>query len=396
METGSQSSSADLSDDLIMEILTLLPPESIVRFRCVSKSWCDLIDLNFLKLLVTKKEPVNHQDYSVELKSLIESDEDAVDYMYPFQNPCGDGSIEIVGSCNGLICACHAGCVFYVWNPYTAEYKVILSMESPLGFLTKDSNRRMGYGCSDTNIGYGFGYDSKSCSYKFVSIFSEPDTDLSEVQMYRLGSGLWKSFDSCIAYQFSREEPGVFLDGALHWLVSSHMGNDESQPRVLISMDMEDGVFKEIAQPEHMDDFDYTFVGGLRGCLCLLCSVSNAKFEIWQMKDYGVGESWSKVFKTDYPELMTMGIRSFRYIRRLVSLRNGEIFFEACDQHGVVDVVRTHLDEKERCQNSGGGYKYMKNILQMEAYVASLVSVKSGTFVGDELKNYPRRLRRPG
>ncbi|XP_026415813.1 F-box protein At3g07870-like [Papaver somniferum] len=156
---------------------------------------------------------------------------------------------------------------------------------------------------------------------------------------------------------------------------------------------MEDGVFKEISQPEEIKDFSYRFVDVLRGYLCLLCSVSDTKFEIWEMKDYGVRESWSKVFKIDQQQLTTtMGIRLCKYIRRVVSLKDGEILLEMIvkdGRHGwyceSVNVVKIHLDETKRSQNRRG-YEYMKNIFQMEAYTESLVSVNSGTFVWKEQK----------
>lgn len=40
---GSRSSSISLNDDLLIEILSRLPPKSLIRFMCVSKSWSNLI-----------------------------------------------------------------------------------------------------------------------------------------------------------------------------------------------------------------------------------------------------------------------------------------------------------------------------------------------------------------
>ncbi|XP_026439722.1 F-box/kelch-repeat protein At3g06240-like [Papaver somniferum] len=185
---------------------------------------------------------------------------------------------------------------FYVWNPFTGEYKVILR--------TRDD------GCSrKCIIVTGFGYDPRTCDYKFVRIFHRPDSDVSEVEMYNLGSDSWKAYNSCINYEFSRGETWVFLKGALHWLAYSHISNKYGQLS-LVSIDLEDGVFKEIPLPKHKDDFDYIFVDVFRGCLCLLCSVSEVNFEIWEMKDYRVRESWSKVFKTCWQQRMIKGIRS--------------------------------------------------------------------------------------
>ncbi|XP_026458001.1 F-box/kelch-repeat protein At3g23880-like [Papaver somniferum] len=226
---------------------------------------------------------------TVESKPLI-SNEDVVKVMYPFEGKPshrgGDG-ITIVGSCNGLICASHARYIFYVWNPCTGEYKVI---RSPFGFQ---------------NRSFGFGYDSQTCDYKFVSVYCHPDRDVSEVEIYSLGSDSWENYHLCNPYIISGKH-GVFLNGAVH-------------------------------------------------------CVPDTKFEIWEMKDYGVRESWSKVLQISQQELMptvTMGIGSCQYIRRVESLKDGEILLEIMVKDGRphqyrkrVDVVKIHLGETKRRQN---------------------------------------------
>ncbi|XP_026443456.1 F-box/kelch-repeat protein At3g06240-like [Papaver somniferum] len=236
------------------------------------------------------------------------------------------------------------------------------------------------------DISYGFGYDSKSYDYKFVSIFSETDSyGCSAADIYTLRSDSWKKRCYGFPCKLSNGQPGVFLTGALHWFAKSCMNGK----RFILSFDLEEETSKELLLPaEHLDHFDYEFLDVLRGFLCLLCSVSNVKFEIWEMKDYGVRESWSKLFKIDQQQLMTMsiGIQSCHYIKRAVSLRNGEILLEIMakgQSYGKwrVDIVRIHLEEKKGCE-------YMKNIDQMEPYVESFVSLNSGTFVGNEEKDY--------
>lgn len=92
--------------------------------------------------------------HNVESKSWLSS-EDAVKIVHQFNKLCGAGGIQIVGSCNSLVSANHAGHTF--GNPCTAECK---EMRSPFGFLTKY---------------FGFDYDSKTCDYKFVSIYCQPN-----------------------------------------------------------------------------------------------------------------------------------------------------------------------------------------------------------------------------
>lgn len=44
------TSTADLTDDLIIEILSLLPVKSVCRFKCVSRLWYHLISQHRKKL----------------------------------------------------------------------------------------------------------------------------------------------------------------------------------------------------------------------------------------------------------------------------------------------------------------------------------------------------------
>ncbi|XP_026444569.1 uncharacterized protein LOC113344898 [Papaver somniferum] len=91
---------------------------------------------------------------------------------------------------------------------------------------------------------FGFGYDSKTCDYKFVSVYCQPDVDgyedmdVSQVEIHTLGSDSWENYHSYNPYQIN-EKRGVFLNGAIHWSANLRTSL-EWQPRLLISMDMED------------------------------------------------------------------------------------------------------------------------------------------------------------
>ncbi|XP_026415812.1 F-box/kelch-repeat protein At3g06240-like [Papaver somniferum] len=184
-------------------------------------------------LLVTKRTTADYKlRYNVESKSLISS-EDAVKIKYPFEEKPrrGDDGIIIAGSCNGLICASHAGDIFYIWNPCTGENKVV---RPPSGFQHRS---------------FGFGYDSRTRDYKFVSVYCHPDRDVSQVEIYSLGSDTWENYRLYNPYIISVKH-GVFLNGAVHWLANLR---GEWRALSVIAMDMEDGEFKEIPPPKHMD-----------------------------------------------------------------------------------------------------------------------------------------------
>ncbi|XP_026390919.1 F-box/kelch-repeat protein At3g06240-like [Papaver somniferum] len=335
-----------------------------------------------LKLLTSRKYSV----LKYKMRSSLMSNDKVVNMKYPFNRK--KGVVQILGSCNGLICASREiNHIIYIWNPCTKEYKLILSPKKPVGF---QSNRSLE---STDHNAYGFGYDSQNSDYKFVSIFSKRNMDVSRVEIYSLGSDSWKTYESGIPYKLSRGDPGtgVFVNGALHWFAKSN----KSKSRVILCFDLEEEIFKEIPQPADvpMDGFDYRFVDVLRGRLCLLCSVSKVGFEIWEMKTYGVRKSWSKLFKTDLQLMMALDISSYHYIRSAVVLKDGEILlqirlhddktysdFKWQERSNVVGICWE--EEKGRHINIRK-YMYMKNLAQMVPRLESLVSVNTGTHVGD-------------
>ncbi|XP_026390903.1 putative F-box protein At3g16210 [Papaver somniferum] len=157
---------ANLAENLIIGTLLCLPVKSIARFRCVSKSWYDFLTHEFVnkkldhdirkgnfKLLTTRKE--RHLKYKIKMRSLM-SDK-VVKMRYPFNELLGD--IQILGSCNGLICAKRMNHIIYVWNPCSKEYKLIPPKKP-------QSNGPLA-GTDHIAYGFGpFGHDSKTSDYK--------------------------------------------------------------------------------------------------------------------------------------------------------------------------------------------------------------------------------------
>jgi hypothetical protein len=127
-----------LCDDLIAEILSLLRVKSLVRFRCVCKSWKTLIsDSTFVKLHLKRSSTLypqftlitEHTTYTSDgvefdlsvipcpIRRLIDNPSFtlSVDSYYMLKDK---GCLNVVGSCNGLIClAGHSG------NSFTGEYR---------------------------------------------------------------------------------------------------------------------------------------------------------------------------------------------------------------------------------------------------------------------------------
>ncbi|KAL2229776.1 F-box/kelch-repeat protein At3g06240-like [Sesamum indicum] len=92
--------------------------------------------------------------------------------------------------------------------------------------------------------------------------------------------------------------PGVFVDGAIHWLARSRK---PGSPSVIAAFSLAHEVFVEIPAPRGVDVHMFVFkkLLVLGGCLCLINARENDPMDVWTMKEYGLGESWTK-FSIDY------------------------------------------------------------------------------------------------
>lgn len=135
-----------------------------------------------------------------------------------------------------------------------------------------------------------------------------PFTDLSinTIQVYTLGSKCWKTIQSTEGCMFSgplnKSIHGVLINGALHWSGATTTTQGSFSEAIVcfdINSERPGGVPlpKEIIKPlQHSDA--YREVGMLGVCLCIMFSLEGIRTDVWVMQDYGVRESWAKVFTT--------------------------------------------------------------------------------------------------
>ncbi|GKV45189.1 hypothetical protein SLEP1_g52300 [Rubroshorea leprosula] len=218
---------AAMSMDLVIDILLRLPVKSLLRFRCVSTSFCSEIDsADFVnthvnrsiqsrtgqKLIVSGSSSCNGPTdfYAADF-------EDDLKAAFLLNNPLKSqhGSNMVCGSCNGLILLGmlsnsrfrrteHA-----IWNPFTRRYKKVPIC--PVQTLP-------GY-CWYFNI--GLGYDSAHDDYKIImiSLVVESNHFSYPVWLFSLKSSSWRrSQDFLLELRNgSREIAGRFANGALYW-----------------------------------------------------------------------------------------------------------------------------------------------------------------------------------
>ncbi|OVA19248.1 F-box domain [Macleaya cordata] len=194
----------------------------------------------------------------------------------------------IVGSCNGLICFCseNIGLIgndpVYIINPITWE-----EVNLPK-FINNCSNSKHGPFLSQSFVMVsGFGYLPSTNEYKVVRISyrnTQPSGNVGRVQVYTLGSGSgWRKKGTISAYLLRPgskfPSPGVFVDGALHWL-------DFKNFRI-VAFDLADEEFFVYPSPtcfqsQHNAIFYYLTVLG--GCLCVVHQNRRISLDIWSLK----------------------------------------------------------------------------------------------------------------
>ncbi|XP_062151810.1 F-box protein At3g07870-like [Alnus glutinosa] len=135
--------STNLPEDVVLNILSRLPPKSLLRFRSVSKSWLSLIgNPNYLSKNLLNHSiltaAATHQLLLVKLTTPSIPQRQTYSFLsyqtlafasqtpqnLPIRSPRG---LSIVGSCNGLLCLFDyfSGGHIFVWNPATSELKAL-------------------------------------------------------------------------------------------------------------------------------------------------------------------------------------------------------------------------------------------------------------------------------
>ncbi|CAL1353008.1 unnamed protein product [Linum trigynum] len=162
----------NIPEELITDILWRLPinkPSCVARFRCVCKSWCALLSN---PSFILREDPLD-SDLQILINFDNENDEpvysllsaDTLDPLLPSpvslpfnaENPLEHGGriITIAGSCNGLICISRDRDGLILWNPATAETKLVPPSPSrPQCLWSLDA--------------VGFGFDSETNDYKVI------------------------------------------------------------------------------------------------------------------------------------------------------------------------------------------------------------------------------------
>ncbi|MED6212572.1 hypothetical protein PIB30_084716, partial [Stylosanthes scabra] len=275
----------DLPTELIMEILLRLPVKSLMRFKCVSKSWFAMIsDENFAKShFKFSAESKNHRILcygddglmSIHPDLLFHHDPDSPKLSLPHSLPV---NVSIQGSCRGFIMLQEFPYLI-IWNPSTGESRRI-----PYDHLSA-SNIELRI-LMDSFI-FGFGYDASKDDYLAIIVWSNVD-GRKFLEYFSMRINQWERVEVVLpstAMDAAASSPGYYLNGAIHW---------DAMSDFILAFDMIERQFFEIPLPEPLaKDYMSCCLELLGGFLCLCVWNESKKTEIWVMKEYGVQSSWA-------------------------------------------------------------------------------------------------------
>ncbi|KAK9015214.1 hypothetical protein V6N11_006331 [Hibiscus sabdariffa] len=348
--------------DLIPEILSRLGVQDLLRFRCVSKQWCSLIDdPDFIKLHLSRSRKTDtHFSLVFKVCHLIPVDLNSFVIPPMLNHPFSDEAFctEALGSCNGLLALHNGEQDIVLWNP--------LKRKSHM--LPFNEIKFPPYFCFLQFIVYGFGHDPISDDYKLVRMvqFDGRDDDSfgSEVKVYSLRTNSWRRIKDFPFYLYKRAdgylqgECGVLANNALHWVVSKKPKSDTRS--FVVAFDIGTEEYRVVELPDCLDQGFRMNVKSLDGSLCLIANYCEIHVvDIWMMKEYGVKESWTKLVSFNQS-------KPFDFVLPLAFSKNGDQVLLNIDGNEVVWCdLRSKRVEKTRFRCLSGAHMLVESLVPL-------------------------------
>ncbi|KAK4284261.1 hypothetical protein QN277_001116 [Acacia crassicarpa] len=284
----------NLPNELRTEILFHLPIKSLVRLKCVSKSWLSLIsNPNFPKLhfqrspqhythrfpyiVVSHHQRMRAIDFrmrAIDFSVSPRDDSAAISFDYP-----SDYNEFMLASCRGFLLLIHKEKrdKLLVWNPLTGERKQILLPKTQMNFELN-----------------GFCYDESTDDYfiVLVSFIVGP-----AFRIFSIRNNSWnKEFVINRPETMAPNNPlvsGLVVNGVIYWKVS--FTEEQGIPKVnILALDIKTNQVRRVVP--NINDIDLALCN-LRLLGESLALVDLAYYEVitvWVMKE-GEGESsWTK------------------------------------------------------------------------------------------------------
>ncbi|KAM5579506.1 F-box/kelch-repeat protein [Rosa sericea] len=209
-----------IPEEIVIDILQRLSSRSLIRFRCVCKSWRDLIGRSsFARSHLNRNVARRSNRYLYAYhQSSIDKPEHCQYSLFSTETfePCLNlrhplwtrEKLRIYGSSNGLVCISdeklHPNSRICIWNPSIRKSRTLPNIETHLSDI------------STTNLSFGFHPELND--YMVVRIV-HPYTGSPEIEVYTLSTNSWKSIRVTPPWlNFYRiYSTTAFLKGTAYW-----------------------------------------------------------------------------------------------------------------------------------------------------------------------------------
>lgn len=313
--------------DIIVDILYRLPVKTLLRFRCLSKEFHSLIDSpGFInhhlhiqhqssnpKLFVYYRTGTDLQVLILNTDSLHNAPVDFYHGHIPLIPEFSSGHEVVIGSCDGLVALANTWYNNVVlFNISSRMHKIIPNYFIHYQFYSDDEDYTWGpCGGFRTDItdavAYGFGRGVAFDDYKLFMVNSLGDFDfnITTVSVYSLKTESWRTVADVTNLCLDYNGMATLLGATLNWLVSDNM----NRKQYIFSFDLETENISSMPLADDICDdvlWDSEIYLTAKGdCLCVLegpCTEDDFYY-VWVMKEYGVKESWTKMYTLSLDDL---------------------------------------------------------------------------------------------
>ncbi|XP_062006549.1 F-box/kelch-repeat protein At3g23880-like [Rosa rugosa] len=406
------------AEEIMVEIMSRLPPKSLMRFKCVRRSWNALINNpNFAAkhLSSSKRTELSSPSTTILFRHFLIADlnPNEMEMILSLYNFCNDfdccfledihfphsmglecrrkfhragSTFGISCYCDGIICLADYGQKpnIVLCNPAIKEFKLLpesqLALSSPVFFRT---------------AAVGFGCDLMSKNYKVVRLINsgwqyrdDQDTVIPPLyaEVYNLLTDSWKEIkndgllkkNKVVVPDSNARTKGLYFKGIVYWCAMEQQkvlevtfDDDDEQQGIdvhacIISFDIGDESFHVINIGSYDDHC--CLIDGVLGLWkesIALCVRGWTTLDIWVMDDFGGGKgSWTKFLAFEPVVKITSQFALF-------GKSDEQFVLVACDDSVVIFY--------DICTNK---FNYLPlngallNCAQVVEYVSSIVSVK--------------------
>ncbi|XP_010528825.1 PREDICTED: putative F-box protein At2g02030 [Tarenaya hassleriana] len=238
---------AAIPNQLLEEILSNLPVESLLRFVSVSKRWRSMIRSRHLVekhmtrhrclprriIFFALKERKDDHEYDIYLKSFVREGGDGPALRSYFLSRRFQPPLRFSGSCDGLVCF-NDQISAYVINPATRELREL----PPANFQVNPSDTtpsnpiRTVVVCRNCHVkeisrtSVGFGRDNITRTYKVVLLYREGNEDgyITKCEVFSLDTALWRRIDPPIHGVINPTPKPIYKSGCLYWFAYIYEG----------------------------------------------------------------------------------------------------------------------------------------------------------------------------